>query len=108
MAESAVESDQSLPEWVDRLSWFHARIREALDADVAEVLQFAVNSVAHAMDADRATLLVFEPSIRDVRTTVVGGSTKGPVRAPFLRGLREWLQAGWRSLTIPPSRSIRN
>lgn len=81
MVESATVGDeslpgQSLPEWVNRLSWFHARIREALDADVSDVLQHAVESVAQAMDSDRATLLVFEPSIRDVRSTVVGGPEK--------------------------------
>ncbi len=74
MVESAaIASEQPMPEWVDRLSWFHARIRQALDAEVGEVLQYAVDAVASVLDADQASLHVFEPSIRDVRRSVVGG-----------------------------------
>ena len=69
--ESAPE--QPLPEWVDRLSWFHARIREGLDIEPGHMLQFAVGAVATVMDADRSPLLEFEPSIRDVSHAVAGG-----------------------------------
>ncbi len=70
---AAVDNSEPMPEWVNRLSWFHARIREALDLDTGEVLQFAVDAIARVMDSDRAVLHVFEPSIRDVRRSVVGG-----------------------------------
>lgn len=81
MVESAaIASEQPIPEWVDRLSWFHARIRQALDAGVGEVLQFAVDAVATLLAADQASLHVFEPSIRDVRRSVVGGPQPGLFR----------------------------